>query len=495
MLKAILILSLLLFIIRDGHVLQSNSISLLDGLPSCQFTNKVNIDGLRVGAVLLNMETGQGCVENLDTAFPIASIPKVFIVGAFLEKVAQNEASFQAVVRFTDNYLMGDSNACLTENRIGETITLGYLSDIMISCSDNAATWILMDVLGWQTVQGYINRLGIDGIGPVIPYSEVDRLKLAILDERWAHVPRTLAAQFYRRRRTDQLVPAFFDEIPRYTRAELAAANAKYLAQYDYNTATPRAVAEYLLKLRDDLEQPGTTQAQIAWWLFNTMLLTQRQYSVQAAPGTLFVGAKNGSDYGIWAEVNVLYSSLETRIPQAMIIVFLQQTDFDDSDLQLPWYREGILNTLLRSLSPQILARIYPEYERPDTGSISGEPFIVFSNRAFIENCWDWYVVSNFEALDRLASCWRALQEVNQLSVGEELGFGLILYDLNQQDTRLSFIYTEPNGEQFSYQSSVLSQEDAPAYWFRELDAIGTWRIDIYQDLHHIYSWLVFAEA
>ena len=103
--------------------------------------------------------------------------------------------------------------------------------------------------------------------------------------------------------------------------------------------------------------------------------------------------------------------------------------------------------------------------------------------------------MSNFEALDRLASCWRALQEVNQLSVGEELGFGLILYDLNQQDTRLSFIYTEPNGEQFSYQSSVLSQEDAPAYWFRELDAIGTWRIDIYQDLHHIYSWLVFAEA
>ena len=277
--------------------------------------------------------------------------------------------------------------------------------------------------------------------------------------------------------------------------AKLALANAEYFDRYNYNTATPRAIAEYILKLSDDLNQPDTPQGEIASWLFNTLLLTQRQYSVQAVPGTIFVGAKNGSDYGVWAEVNVLYASLETRLPQAMIIIFLKQTDFEASDLQRPWNPDGVLHNYLRSLSPQITAKIYSDPMPPVPNDPLPEPFVVFNTRVLIENCWEWYVVSDYEALDRLDACWRNLQQIDSVTVDEQVGFGLIFYDLEATDTRFTFIYTAPSGEQFSYQQSVLSQEDAPAYWHRRLDEAGMWRTDIYRDLHLVHSRTITVEA
>lgn len=461
----------------------------LDDLPPCNFTSEITVDNLRVGAVLLNMETGQGCAENLDTIFPVASVPKLFIAGAFLEKVAANEADLEDTVTFTHHYFMGDNNACLQQEQLDQSLPLGYLNEVMIACSDNAATWMMMDMLGWQSVQNYINRLGIANVGPVIPYSEVDRLKLAYLDGRWANVPQSIVSRFYRRNPDEALVRQYFDEMPRYTPDELALANAAYFERYNYNTATPRALAEYILKLSRDLQQPDTPQAEAAHRLFDVMLLTQRQYSVQAAPGTVFAGAKNGSDYGLWAEANILYTSLETRIPQAIVIMFLQQTDFDTPDLQRPWNPgDGVLNQYLRSLSPQIMAKVFPEPDLPPPADPLPTPFVIFHSRAFIENCWEWYVIGNFEALDRLDACWRNLEPVDQIGLDEQLGFGLVFYDLDRPDTRFTFIYSAPGGQRYSYQQSVLDQEDAPAYWYRHLDETGEWQIDIFRNLHLVHS-------
>lgn len=460
---------------------------LLDALPPCQFAASAHLNNVQIGAVLLNLETGAGCTENLDVTFPVASVPKLFVAGAFLERVARNELTFQTRTTFTSSYRMGDSSACLSEDQLNQPVTLGFLSDSMIACSDNSATWMLMDYMGWDAVQTYVNRLRISGIGPIIPYSEVDRLKLGLLDERWLTVTRAQASQFYRRRETDQLPAGLFTAIPRYSRTELAAANGEYFARYHYNTATPRALAEYLLRLRANLEQTGTPEAQTAWWLFNTMLLTQRQYSLQALPGTFFVGAKNGFDYGVWAEVNTVYSSLETRAPQAIVIIFLQQTDYADPELQRPGDPDGVLNTYLRSLSPRIFATLYPDYAPPPPEIIPA-PFIVFSERRLIENCWEWYAVSDFTALDRLAACWGGLQNIEQLPPGEDLGFGLILYGLDQQDIHLTFVYTAPDGEQYSYQRLIQQRAAEPVYWARRLDQPGLWRVEIFRELKPIYT-------
>src|SRR5688572_28909563 len=50
----------------------------LDSLTDCGFTEFVDEDGLRIGAVILNIDTGTGCTENLDTIFNVASVPNVF---------------------------------------------------------------------------------------------------------------------------------------------------------------------------------------------------------------------------------------------------------------------------------------------------------------------------------------------------------------------------------------------------------------------------------
>ncbi|MCA9915665.1 MAG: hypothetical protein KC496_20060, partial [Anaerolineae bacterium] len=57
----------------------------LDSLPDCGFTARSGIPNMNVGAVVINFETGVGCVENLDRTFQIASVPKLFIAGAFYE--------------------------------------------------------------------------------------------------------------------------------------------------------------------------------------------------------------------------------------------------------------------------------------------------------------------------------------------------------------------------------------------------------------------------
>ena len=65
----------------------------LDSLPGCGFTERSGIPNMNVGAVVINFETGEGCVENLDRTFQIASVPKLFIAGAFYEWMLEGRIS------------------------------------------------------------------------------------------------------------------------------------------------------------------------------------------------------------------------------------------------------------------------------------------------------------------------------------------------------------------------------------------------------------------
>lgn len=463
----------------------------LAALAPCAFASRAGDDiaNLDVGAVVLNLRTGTGCADDLDTTFHVASVPKLFVAATFLEKVARGELSFETAVIFSEDYYMGGSTACMTEAMIGTSVTYGYLSDIMISCSDNSATWMLMDIIGWQSVQAYITRLGIPGIGPVIPYSEVDRLKLIYLDERWANVPRGLAAQFYRERRTRGLVPQYFRSAPNYTREQRIAANNYYFETYFYNTITPRAMIAFLLKLRADVQQVGTVEAQTAWWLFNTMLLTQRQFSTQALPGTVFVGAKNGFDFGLRAEVNVLFPVLWTLDPEAFVVVFTQQRDLTGADFEAAGPTGRRLSDYLRTLSADISTMLYPQDFPPTIVRSSVLTRVVFNYESWIENCVDDSVTIN-----DIEACWLNLAP-NRVRVGEQLGMGLILRGMAQQTQRLTFLYTAPDGRRFSYQYTIAERDDTYMFWFHVPDADGVWQVDIYLNLQRVHSSSVLVEG
>jgi hypothetical protein len=491
--RKILFLTLLLALIlplmaaTQPSYAQSTNIN-LNTLSTCNYLETASIDGLHVGAVVVNLESGIGCAEHLDDPFPVASIGKLFVLGAYLELVALGRSSFDDTIVFTRDYWMGGRNACLSDNDIGRSLTLGFLSEIMISCSDNPATWMLMDSIGWETVQNYINRLGIDGISPVIPYSEVDRLKLRFVDERWANVPRAMASRFYRQQRTEGLVPTFFDETPEYILQEIVEANESYFETYDFNQITPRAMANYFIKLRNDMELVGTTEWQVAYWFFNTLMLTQRQYSAQSIPGTVYVGAKNGTDFGLKAEVNVMFSSFVTRIPQSIAIIFAHQDDFSSPDLQPPNNRTGVINDFVLELAPRIGRILYPDFVPPEVVNSTIMNLITVQPESLIERCWIAFQSTNFEAKEDLESCWRSLPKPDSLTTAEDIGLGMVLYNLFELDTRLSLIFTAPSGQQFSYQHYIFFEEDARVFWYHPVDSRGVWQVDVYLNLQHVFT-------
>jgi len=468
----------------------------LDTLSNCNFSALAGRDDIQVGAVILNLETGDGCTENLDMLFPVASVPKLFVLGAYLEKVSLNELSFTQQTVFTRDYWMGGRSDTLNESRIGDLVTLGELSEIMIARSDNAATWMLMDEMGWSSVQAYVDRLGIDGIGTVIPYSEVDRLKLEFLDEQWANVPNGIASRFYRRRIVDEdLVPTYFNSVPFMSDSDRRNINEQYFTTYDFNTITPRAMAEYIFWQRENLFTAPSSQATAARWFFNTMLLTQRQYSTQALPGTTIVGAKNGFDYGLRAEVNVTVPAVDAYAPQTIIIIFARQTDFSADDLQRPSNSEnGVLNQLLGELSVPISQTLYPSFIPPVVNRSENIVKMIFQTQEEVNTCWNPFATSDFTQLNVLESCFNAMLDKTFFEVGDNLSLGLILRGLDGSDTRLVLIYTAPDGRQFSYQTQWFFTGDAGFTWNHPVDQAGIWTVDLYINLERVSSRLLQVE-
>ncbi|MDQ7026030.1 MAG: serine hydrolase [Anaerolineae bacterium] len=467
----------------------------LNTLSDCGFTDFAAEDGLRIGAVILNLETGAGCTENLDVTFNVASVPKVFIAGTYYDMLINGQISGTTRQIFTQQYLMGGRSDCLSDDQLGNTYSSGELIDLMINCSDNSATWMLMDSIGWGRVQAYVDSLGIDGIGTIIPYSEVDRLKLTFLDERWATVPRGMASRFYRREITSGLLD-YFDSVPsRPVGLERTTINQRYFDEFSFNTMTPRALADYLLLLRDDLLE-NDMDALTASAVFNTMLYTQRLFSTQALAGTIYVGSKNGFDMGLLAEANVLFDSLTNRIPTGLVIVFAQYDNLNGTNDNLPNSDNDPLARIFAQLSPQIRDILYPsDVETPVQTSFTLSS-VTFNQQFAIEPCWWSYRNADFaqEQVPILENCWQSLAPRITFPVGDNLAMGLVLRNLNAQDTRLIFVYTAPDGRRFSYQEDRRNLSSAAIYWFHPLDMAGQWRVDIYINLQHIYSNTIIAQ-
>lgn len=462
-------------------------IALLDNLPDCGFEAAADREDLRVGAVIFNLESGLGCTENLDETFNAASVPKIFVAGAYYEWLSAGLVSANTQLPFTESYWMGGRTDCLGLDEIDAVYTNQELVELMINCSDNAATWMLMDSLGWFRVQQYVDSLGIESIGPVIPYSEVDRLKMAFIDPTWGEIPRGVVSRFYRGRNTGGLLD-YFSEIPSYpNRSVIRDANNRYFSEYDYNTITPRALAEYFLMLRDDLLNNGPN-AVLALRLFNVMLFTQRQYSMQALPGTVLIGSKNGFDRGLLAEANIVFNDPQTRIPSAIALIFTQYEPLTGANDELSNSLNDSLNRYLFNLSPQISDILYPAYTDPPVGFSPTLSTVRFLPQIVMQNCWSPYVRNDFDEtlVNDLENCYNNSFQPETFLVGENLAFGMILRNLGNVDSRLVLVFTAPDGRIFSYQTDRRFMDRAGVFWFHPLDMAGTWTVDVYLNAQHI---------
>lgn len=462
-------------------------------LPNCNFTDAAPSADIVVGAVVYNFRTGTGCAENLDIAFPTASVPKLFVAATMFEWVLENPAiTFDTELTFSERYWMGGRGDCLDGATLNQKVTVGELGDVMIACSDNAATWMLMDAMGWEAVTAYTDGLGIDGIGPVIPYSEVDRQKLIFLDPRWEAVPVAMASRFYRSDWTGGLTPGYFATPPAYTREQEIAANALYFENTAFNTLTPRAAAAYLVKLANDSPKRDN-DGQVARWVFNTMLLTPRQFTAQALPGTVTVGAKNGWDTGLRAEVNVMFDDLpeQQRNPSGFSVVFARQTDFTAPTLQPPTPDEnGVLNQYLLSLAPVIRTLLYPGYAAPPANPSPLVSSVVVNPKLVMDTCWNRYAANGFLFAFRgeLETCWTS-QPQSRIAPGDNIGVGVVLWRLDERDARLTFIFTDPNGVARSYNGQRFFQDTAALYYWHPVPPgqAGTWTVEVYLNRRAVF--------
>ncbi len=462
-----------------------------DALPPCEFGMDSDIPGLVVGALVYNFENNRGCQQNLDLTFPIASVPKIFVSGAYHKLVAQGVVSPSDTMRFDETYYMAGAFDCLNADDIGRDVTLRELDQVMIACSDNAATWMLMDRMGWDYVQYYVETLGIPGIGEVIPYSLVDRIKLAYIDPEWNNVPLALASQYMRSRNTEELED-YFDQAPRYTRSQMRQAAQLYFDNNSYNTATPRAMGLYFNQLRNDYLTDFGEAGQIADGVLGTLLNTQRQYSAQSFPGTVYIGSKNGFDTGLVAEVNFTVSTLSgyNRTPETIAIIFTRQTDLTVNNVQRPSQSAGPLHRLLWDISPQMVEILFESASIPPMTNNWMINTVRFSSSDAVDNCWLTYELANFdpEFVTDYEGCLGQTPQQTMFQVGDRIALGLVLRGMNYQDTRLTFIYTEPDGDQKSYQVRAPVEDQVGVNWFHPVNESGIWTLDIYVNLELAYS-------
>lgn len=460
----------------------------LDTLPPCDFTPLNDDSEMRVGAVVYDFTTQRGCSQSLDDVFSIASVPKLFVAGAYYDWMLQGLVRLNTEMTFTSDYWMGGTNDCLRQEDIGTRYSGRDLLEKMINCSDNAATWMLMDSVGWLTVNNYIQAFGIPGIGEVLPYSEVDRLKLSMLDAAWSAVPRGLAARYYRAGLTGGL-ERYLTSVPteRLTRQQEVDANSDYFLLYSANTASPRAIATYFMQLREALvNEPNSQRGLIARLLFDTMQYTQRLNSVQALDGTVLVAGKNGFDMGVVAEVNMIFDA--AQLPTGMVIVFTQQGALTSRGVQPPSPTRGPLNAYIRNLSASIAQILYPAAPLAPLVNSLNLSSVTLQTQSAMESCWQNYRLSDLSEtlVDSVENCFRSYTPQQRFQRGDNVSFGMVLRGLNGADTRLVFVYTAPNGERYSYQTDRNYQDKTAIYWYHPIDQAGEWQLDIYLNFQRI---------
>ncbi|MGJ3238646.1 MAG: serine hydrolase [Anaerolineae bacterium] len=493
--RPIIILLLLVSFSRNSQA-QDSALTL--DYTDCDFATGEEAAGLSLGAVVIDFNSGRGCIQNAETVYNTASVPKIFIAAAYYDAVINRTIDATGRLQFTRNYWMGGSNDCLTEREIGNSYRYNELVELMINCSDNSATWMLMDSLGWQRVNTYVQSLGIADIGEIIPYAEVDRLKLTFSDERWTDVPAGLASRFYRARMTNGL-EEYFSEIPsRPNREQFIEINQRYFDEYNYNTITPYAMGQFIYRLRGYLLDGTPEQWFVATNVFNVMLYTQRLYSAQALPGDIYVASKNGFDRGLLAEINILFDNLQARVPSAMVLMFGQYESLGrtDNSADLPnRFGDRLIDTFF-ALSPQIRDELYPNYTQPQVQNSFVLSTVVLNDQTSIATCWGPFFASGFDPaiVPTMENCFNQIRPRISYPVDQNLAMGLILRNLNFADTRLTFLYTAPDNRQFSYQIDRQNVTSSGIYWFHPVDMVGQWQVDIYINLLHAYSESILAQ-
>ena len=97
--------------------------------------------------------------RDADRVFESASTIKIFILGCLFDLVKRGEAGLDEVLEYKKEFYVNGSGM-LNAMQPGTRLRAIDAATLMIICSDNIATNMLIDYLGLEKINGFISRIG-----------------------------------------------------------------------------------------------------------------------------------------------------------------------------------------------------------------------------------------------------------------------------------------------------------------------------------------------
>ncbi len=195
----------------------------------------------RVGIAAIDLTSGNEIAVHGNERFPMASVVKLAVAGAYLAEVDAGRRSLAKMIALDEAIRSGSDGIGRLMPHPGVTLSAANLIELMLTVSDNTATDMLIaDLGGTPAVQRWLTSHRVAGvrIDREIARLVLDNLGLPVLPGRtaaqslWASDPLTAEAR--------AVAVAGFDADPR-------------------DTATPIAVARFLARIdRGEMLKPGS---------------------------------------------------------------------------------------------------------------------------------------------------------------------------------------------------------------------------------------------
>jgi len=113
-----------------------------------------------VAVVVKNLRTNEEIKINENLVFPSASTIKLAIMSELLSKVNEGRFNLHDTIELTEDMKTG-GDGILKELNYGHKFTLEEIMTLMIIISDNMATNILINLLGMNSINETIQKLGL----------------------------------------------------------------------------------------------------------------------------------------------------------------------------------------------------------------------------------------------------------------------------------------------------------------------------------------------
>lgn len=245
-----------------------------------------------IGVAILDLTTGAELFTNADEPFPTASVMKTPILVELFAQAERGQVDLNQRIEFTSEW-MAPGSGVLQDLAFGLQPTVKDLATLMITVSDNAATDMVLHLIGIEALAASLRDLGLS------------RTRL----------PLTTRELLFTMVGLDVANPAHtYDLFLQRSRAGAIDWRGKALSDEESNISTPREMAQLLARIeRRDVVSPAACDAMLD-------ILKRQKYNdiiPRYLPAGTQVAHKTGSLRGVRNDAGIIYA------PHGPIVVSL----------------------------------------------------------------------------------------------------------------------------------------------------------------------------